>query len=207
MKIFEVTKKPIKEAVDPSVMDKVRAMLRILDTGSQETPDNNAGSEASTADELIRDVVEKVLSGEAQLSQDIDTQMAKTDVDARTMSMEIRNLIMAAADSATMQINDQAGTDPMLRNSVQSDVELNLLAAAYGYINKNYNNGSDNVDPNDGPEIVVRAVQSRQPQSEPEPTPEPQAQQPSSGDSSAQPQAQQTTVGSRNRRARRDRDL
>jgi hypothetical protein len=185
MKIFQITQLNESPQKASRLADKILSKWNTVKSGAgQEQP---ADLEYRSADDLIADVVEKVLSGEAKLSKDIDAELGKTAVDPVDMHREIRNKIINAAESAATKINDQVGTDPSSKDGVQSDVELNLLAAAYGYINKKYNNGPDNVDPNDGPEIVVKAVQSNQPKG---------GQQPIGRVSSSRPNGQQGTVSS-----------
>lgn len=194
MKIFEVTKKPLKEEVSPEVIEKIKAALRILDTGaaSATQPEAEPTAEPAAAgggdpDQMLQDVADRVRSGDADLNQDIDAELGRTGADPQDVHLALYTKIQEAARAAGRQIIDATGLRRRQAIRFMREAQLTIRMAAYGYINKKYLNGDDQNFQGDTREMVAQVLRSQQPRG---------GAQPAGQQSSARPQGQQGTVPS-----------
>ena len=172
MKIFEVTK--LKEAVDPAVLAKVRAAIEVyrnIRDNAGEEPEaqqtepaaDNTGSENRSADDLLNDIEERIIAGDADLNQTIDAELAKSDATADSAYSAIYNAATNAARSAAQQIMSQVEIEASERSDFISEAEMFILLASFVYIDVKYNNGNPNASQVDDARATVRqALENRQ---------------------------------------------
>lgn len=192
MNIFEITQ--LREAVDPAVLAKVKAAIAVYKQSKDNTTDGSAGDNAQQSSggnenpqQAINDVRDKILSGEAKLSKDIDAELGKTGVNAQDMHIAIMSKVQDAGNETGQQIAQAAGRTGRRAIAVIDSAKLVITSAAFGYMNKKYLNGDDQNFRGNTMDLITRIVASNQPRG---------GAQPAGRQSSARPSGQRGTVPS-----------
>ena len=194
MKVFELTESRLR-LLENEKLDRFKALAKTIKqrieqsagaAGAQGADD--AGSEYKSADDLLNDVEEKIISGEAQLSKAVDAQLGKTGLSAQDQYTQLMTMASEAAQKAAEQISSQVKMDGSTRTDFYGEADLFIKGAMFVYINVKYNNGNPNQSKvDDAMGLIRKVVANNQPKG---------GAQPVGRQSSARPQGQQGTVQS-----------
>jgi len=189
MKIFELTQ--LKEAVDPAVIEKIKKAIdvykRTVDSAAVQSTDPENSTNSGDPEAQIIELANKVKSGEAQLSKDIDAQLGKTGLDADKMHTAIYSIIVDAARPAGRAIADKSGRKGSMKIKIIKSAQQRIRAAAYGYMNKKYLGGDADNFKGNTKQIIADIMKKLQPKG---------GAQPIGQQSSARPAGQRGTVPS-----------
>jgi hypothetical protein len=194
MKIFEIT--TLKEADLSQLSQQIQTLVgnisskvQSITTQQPATGDNAQQSSGGNGNpqRAINDVRDKILSGEAKLSKDIDAELGKTGIDAQDMHIAIMSKVQDAGNETGQQIAQAAGRTGSGAVAVIDRAKLVITAAAFGYMNKKYLNGDDQNFRGNTMDVIRQIVASNQPRG---------GAQPVGRQSSARPNGQRGTVPS-----------
>jgi len=210
MKLFEITQ--INEIETSQLSRRVQSAITSLSNKIQFLTDPNVGGQnaddtddaraarnADTTDgvdgefdaeALVADAAAKIRSGEAKLSKDIDAELGKRGANPQDIHIAIMGKVQDAASSLVSQIGQQGNLRRSQINMLRSTTDMDVQAAAFGYINKKYLNGSDFSDGNfnfQTMDLITQALRSQAPVG---------GNQAVGRVSSSRPQGQNGTVGS-----------